>query len=152
MLYPRSLLPGVLLMLAACTTMPRSDTPPLEEDPRLGNEVRNLCFAQSIDSFGETTHTTVVVREGFDYYLIETMGRCFDLSHAQSISLDSATSCLSRGDKIRAYDSVFGPDNIGPSSVPCTVKAIYEWDPDATAEEPGDNTDNTEDNSENAPQ
>jgi len=98
------------------------------DDPRRGDEVKRLCFASQIDSFGETTKRAVVVREGGDHYLIETFGGCFDLDWAQSLAIDSATSCLSKGDRILAFDSAFvRHDDVGRRHS-CRVKAIYEWD------------------------
>ena len=106
------------------------------DDPRRGDEVKKLCFASQIDSFGETTKRAVVVREGGDHYLIETFSGCFDLDWAQSLAIDSATSCLSRGDRILAFDSAFvRKDDIGLQQS-CRVKTIYEWDRDAEDPEP----------------
>ena len=151
MICARYLLPAVTAMLAACTSGAPANTLSAQAekpDPRRGEEVRNLCFARSIDSFGETTRNSVVVREGMDYYLIETFSGCFDLDRAQSLRFDNATSCLSKGDRIIAYDSAFGPDRIGPSSVPCSIKAIYEWNPDTTEDADSEDTDNTAENNE----
>ena len=145
--YPRYLLSAALLVLAGCTTATPGDTPDAQAekpDPRRGEEVRNICFASSIDSFQQTSRESVVVREGRDYYLIETYSSCFDLDRAQSLRFDNATSCVSRGDRIIAYESAFGPDNIGPPPVPCTIKTIYEWNPDAEEPDEQEDTENTE--------
>ncbi|MEM7640502.1 MAG: DUF6491 family protein [Pseudomonadota bacterium] len=101
------------------------------DDPRRGEEVKKICFASQIDSFGETTDRAVVVREGRDYYLIETFGGCFDLDFAQSLAIDSFSSCLSKGDRILAFDNVFGRSNHTGFNQSCRVKTIYEWDRDA---------------------
>lgn len=126
---------SALLALAGCATddaatqTAEADT----VDPRRGEQIDRLCFAHNIDGFGETTRNSVVVSEGLDQYLVETFPGCFDLDDAQSLAIDSTLSCLTRGDRITGFDSVFGPDNIGPRSYACTVKAIYEWDSDAEA-------------------
>ncbi len=99
-------------------------------DVRRGELVDRVCFASNIDSFGETTKRAVVIREGRDRYLIETFGGCFDLDWAQSLAIDSFTSCLSKGDRIFASDSAFGLDKQDLRQS-CRVKAIYAWDPDA---------------------
>ena len=100
-------------------------------DARRGAQVDRVCFASNIDSFGETTKRAVVIREGRDRYLVETFGGCFDLDWAQSLALDTFSSCLSKGDKIVASDSAFGFDKNDIGRQSCTVKAIYQWDPDA---------------------
>lgn len=99
-------------------------------DVRRGEQVDRVCFASSIDGFGETTRRAVVVREGRDRYLIETFGTCFDLDWAQSLAIDTFSGCLTKGDRIFASDSAFGFDKSDVRQS-CTVKAIYDWDPDA---------------------
>lgn len=130
----------LLLAVSACAT----DTSPealaereqaraeevFANDVRRGEQVDRVCFTRSIDSFGETTRRAVVIREGSDRYLVETFGGCFDLDWAQSLAVDSFSSCLSKGDRIIASDSAFGFDK-QDFQQSCRVKAIYEWDPDA---------------------
>lgn len=130
-------------VLYACATGPADTSPPagFEDDPRLGQRVDQICFGRSINSFGETTRRTIVLEARVrDYYLVETYGTCQDLDWAQSVSLDQFSSCLSRGDAIVPYDSVFGPRETDFRSQRCQIKAIYEWDPDA-AEAEGDAAD-----------
>lgn len=103
-----------------------------EGDPRLGEEVRNICFASSIDGFGETTRDTVIVNEGRDYYLIETFGTCFNLDYAQSIGFDAQTGCLTKGDHLIVSENIMptGRDRMSAADR-CTISAIYAWDPEA---------------------
>jgi hypothetical protein len=126
----------VLMGLAGCSTT--SETGEQDKawrtDARLGEQVDRICFRSSIDNFRAPTRNTVIVEKGVnDEYLIETMGRCHDLSHAQSLSFDTfpGAGCVSRGDSIYAFDSVFGPDRTDIPSVRCPIAAIYEWDEDA---------------------
>lgn len=116
-------------------------------DARRGEQVDRLCFASQIDGFGETTDRAVVVSEGLDQYLIETYPGCFDLDWAQSLAVDSFSSCLTRGDKIFAFDNVFGPDRNDGINQACRVKAIYEWNKDAKSEAPTE-TETTESDTE----
>ena len=86
MLSHRLAFAGMLFIVSACAT---ATTPEALEarqeareqerraevfadDPRRGEEVKRVCFARQIDSFGETTDRAVVIREGRDYYLLET--------------------------------------------------------------------------------
>ena len=117
------------------------------DDPRRGEEVGKLCFAHQIDSFGETTKRAVVVREGRDYYLVETYPGCFDLDWAQSLAFDSFTSCLSKGDRVFAFDTAFATQRSAGHQQSCRVKAIYEWNKDAEAEDESSD-DETEDQAE----
>lgn len=154
MLTHRIAFAAMLLTVTACATATTPEALEARErakaeavfadDPRRGDEVKRLCFASQIDSFGETTKRAVVVREGSDHYLIETFAGCFDLDWAQSLAIESATSCLSKGDRILAFDSAFvRHDDIGhPQS--CRVKAIYEWDRDAEQSDEESETDASE--------
>ena len=141
----RIALTALLLAVSACATELTPEQLEAREqekadqvfanDPRRGEQVRNLCFASQIDSFGQTTKRAVVVREGRDHFLIETFPGCFDLDFAQGLAIDSFSSCLSKGDRILAFDTPFG--NRGHSGIQqsCRVKAIYEWDEDAGKED-----------------
>ncbi|MEM9054861.1 MAG: DUF6491 family protein [Pseudomonadota bacterium] len=149
----RTIFAGMLFVLAACATATtpeqqaeRAQAKAAEvfaDDPRRGEEVKRLCFASSIDSFGETTKRAVVVREGLDHYLIETFGGCYDLDWAQSLAVKSFSGCLTRGDEILAFDSAFGPDRNDIRRPSCKVRAIYEWEEDADGREEG-STEETE--------
>ena len=110
MLTHRTALAVLLFSVSACAT----DTSPeavaereqaradqvFANDVRRGEEIDRVCFTRSIDSFGETTRRAVVIREGRDHYLVETFGGCFDLDWAQSLAIDSFSSCLTKGDRI----------------------------------------------------
>lgn len=147
MLAHRTAFAVLLFAVSACAT----DTSPeavaereqeraaqvFANDVRRGEEVDRVCFASSIDGFGETTRRAVVIREGGDRYLVETFGGCFDLDWAQSLAIDSFSSCLTKGDRIFASDSAFGFDK-SDIRQSCTIKAIYDWDPDAEAVEDED--------------
>ncbi|MEZ5998371.1 MAG: DUF6491 family protein [Hyphomonas sp.] len=129
-------------VLAGCTSTPAADggktanargAEKFADDPRLGEEVKQICFASAIDSFGETTRDTIVVREGRDHYLVEVFPGCTNMDVAQSISVDAATGCLTKGDHIVVADSVMpSPHDRDPFAVQrCMVNKIYKWDPKA---------------------
>jgi hypothetical protein len=149
MLSHRLAFAAMLFVVSACATATSPEQLEAREanraaevfadDPRRGEEIDKLCFASQIDSFGLTTKRAVVVREGGDRYLIETFPGCFDLDWAQALAVDSFGSCLTKGDRILAFDSVFADTRHRSARQSCRVKAIYNWDKDATAE-----TDETE--------
>lgn len=143
MLSHRIVFAAMLFTVAACAT---ATTPEAEQaradraakdvfadDPRRGEPVRKVCFTSQIDSFSETTRRAVIIREGRDYYLVETYPGCFDLDWAQSLAFDSFSGCLTKGDEIYASDSAFGHHGSTRHQQSCRVKAIYEWDRDAKA-------------------
>lgn len=127
-------------LLAGCTST-GEETAEVEnwkEDARLGEQVDRICFKDNIDNFRSATRNTVIVERGVnDEYLIETFSSCFDLKNANSLSFDTfgASSCLSKGDSIKAYSSAFGPSETDFPSVNCPIRAIYEWNEDAAEDE-----------------
>ncbi len=131
MLKPATLLLSVAF-LAACQSTPGSQSPKgiaaLADDPRLGEPVDRICFASSIDGFSNNERSTVVLREGRDEYIVEVFGSCPDLEYAQTIALDSTTSCLTRADAILVGHTP-GGSGMGPQR--CTIKEIRKWDPKA---------------------
>ncbi|MEL7113241.1 MAG: DUF6491 family protein [Pseudomonadota bacterium] len=141
MLSHRIAFAAMLFVVSACATATTPEQLEAREkdraaevfadDPRRGEQVDKVCFARQIDSFGLTTKRAVVIREGGDRYLVETFAGCFDLDWAQSLAIDSFTSCLSKGDRIFAFDTPFGPDRHDRFQQSCRVKAIYKWDRDA---------------------
>lgn len=134
----------MLFIISACATATSPEQQAeLEEkrasevfanDVRRGDAVDRVCFTRQIDGFGETTDRAVIIREGRDHYLVETFGGCFDLDWAQSLAFDSFSSCLTKGDRIFAFESAFGPDRKTRHPQSCRVKAIYEWNGDANTE------------------
>lgn len=129
-----------MIALAACSSTPddNGDDDAWRTDARLGERVDRICFSRSVDGFRENTRRTLIVERGVnDEYLIETAGSCYDLKNAQSLSFDTfgASSCISKGDSIYAYDSVFGPDRTNTPTIRCPISAIYEWHEEAAEEE-----------------
>lgn len=128
-------------LLAACSTSPDTEeSADWLNDARLGEKVDRICFTGSIDNFRAATRETVIVEKGVnDEYLLEMMGKCSDLDRAQSLSLDTfgGSSCLTKGDSIFAYDSVFGPDRTDMPAMRCPIRGIYKWNEDAL-EDDGD--------------
>jgi Family of unknown function (DUF6491) len=128
-------------LLTACATSGEHEDRPkgvakYADDPRLGEEVDRICFASTIDGFGNTTRDTFTVREGRDHYLIEVMGSCAPLDGAMRIGLDATGSCLGRHDAVIVSDSIADFGDPAPFSTQrCLVKSLHKWDPKAKAEE-----------------
>lgn len=144
MIAHRTAFAAMLFMISACATATtpeeqaaideRIAEQTFADDVRRGELVDRVCFSRQIDGFGLTTARAVVINEGLDDYLVETFPGCFDLDWAQSLAIDSSSSCLRRGDRIFAFDSPFGTDRNGIRNQSCRIKAIYEWNKDAEAE------------------
>jgi len=110
-------------LLAACATT-TSDAPKgaakFAEDPRLGEPVKRICFNNSINGFSRNDRDTVVVSaRANDNFLIEVRGVCTNLRHAQSIGIDSTTSCVSRNDFLIVSDSAFSSHGSGAGPDRC---------------------------------
>jgi hypothetical protein len=111
-----------------------SGTPPegFENDPRLGEETRRVCFARSFRGFSQNTETTGVIEARTDtFYLIETLGVCRNLEHTRRISFDPSSSCIRTNDRFSISDSYFATAGGYGSSDTCHIRAMYEWQPDA---------------------
>lgn len=122
--------------LTACANAPgetvASGIERYADDPRLGEETQKICFASNIDGFSMNERRTVVLHDGSKRYMVETSGGCFDLDSAQSIALDSTSSCLTPGDSLivaQAFSSAQGPQR-------CLIRDIYLWDPKAKSGDP----------------
>ncbi len=110
-------------------------------DPRIGKEVRNICFGQNINGWkGVKGEDDVVLlkRSVSDWYRVELAGACDYrvLRSAFAIGIDSrpAGGCVSRGDVIIVSDSP-GFDRR------CVITKMYEWNEDAAL---GDDDDDRE--------
>ncbi len=122
---------AVLLGAAAVAKSPEGAS----ADPRMGDEVRNICFGQNINGWAAVKGEDDVVllkRSVNDWYRVELAGACDYrlLRSAFSIGIDSrpAGGCVSRGDVIIVRDQP-GFDRR------CVITKIYQWDKDGVAEE-----------------
>jgi hypothetical protein len=127
----------IILAVLAATTLGACSTAPAEprlrglekyaDDPRLGAEKRNICFASNIDGFSLNERETVVLQEGRDQYMVEVTAGCTDLEYAESIVVDSHGGRLTPGDSIivaRTLGDSFGSNR-------CMIREIREWNPKA---------------------
>lgn len=121
--------------VAACaSTAAESDSDKgiaaFNEDPRLGEEVKKICFNRNIDGFSNATRHTVVLGAGPSKdYIVEVSGVCPTLRFAQSIAIDSSLSCVTRGDYLLVSDSAFSlNDGSGMGPDRCLINKIHKWD------------------------
>ncbi|MFN3313549.1 MAG: DUF6491 family protein [Hyphomonas sp.] len=128
------------LLLLGCESVQGEPAPmglaAFENDPRLGEPVRQICFASQIDGFSMTERRTVLLHDGRKRYMVELYGPCPDLAYSNAIGLVTPSACLTRGDAI-LVTSTSGP--AGPRPGRCTIKEIRDWDPRAEADEETEN-------------
>ncbi len=117
--------------LAACASAPGEARSrgigKYSDDPRLGEETSQICFASAIDGFSLNERDTVVLHEGRDRYMVEVTGGCMDLEDAFGIGVDTTSNCVTRGDSIvvsQALGGTFAPQR-------CMITKIHKWDPKA---------------------
>jgi hypothetical protein len=141
-----ALLATASVLLTACASQAPADAKPkgvaqFAGDPRLGEEVRNVCFTSTISGFHDATDDTVVISKGRDDYLVEVYGNCFNLDQAQQIAVDSTTNCLGKGDHLITSDSISGfHDDTGFGVQRCMIKSVHKWDSRAKAPEETEET------------
>lgn len=125
----------VATLLAGCST-PAAQTPAemaeaAKPDPRQGEEVRNICFAQQIRGWRALDRHSVIVESGVRHeYKLELVGACQPDNAFTSIGLISRVgggSCLETGDKLVTDERY----NMGA----CTIRNIYKWNKDAAKPE-----------------
>lgn len=114
------------------------------EDPRLGEEVRQICFSRNISSFRtiDDEDDAVLLERGVnDWYKATLAGACNynRLRFAQSVAIDDRPrgGCITRGDALVFSDSAFG-DFSFPNATRCIIVEIHRWNPKAKAPPPAD--------------
>lgn len=118
-------------LLAGCAT-PAADLADAKPDPRQGEEVNNICFAQQIRNWRELDNRSVIVEANSrDEYKLELIGTCNPRDAFLSIGLVSrgGSSCLTTGDRL-VTDARYNDGT-------CSIRRIYKWNKDAVQAEAG---------------
>lgn len=118
-------------LLSACTNVAVENIKEVEINPRQGEEVKQICFASSINGWREVDgeRSSVILTKGVsEEYKLDLSGIC-DLTYAfNSIATRTrGSSCLTRGDDIIFNDGLSGINR-------CMIKKIYKWNPAEEAE------------------
>ena len=130
---------SLLALLSACTSLPPESNREVEVSPRQGEEVKQICFASSMNGWREVDgeRSSVILTKGVsEEYKLDLSGIC-DLTYAfNSIATRTrGSSCLTRGDDIIFNDGLSGINR-------CMIKKIYTWNPAEEAD--ADNNEPTE--------
>ena len=118
-------------LLSACTNVAVENNKEVEINPRQGEEIKQICFASSINGWREVDgeRSSVILTKGVsEEYKLDLSGIC-DLTYAfNSIATRTrGSSCLTRGDDIIFNDGLSGVNR-------CMIKKIYTWNPAEEAE------------------
>lgn len=120
------------LSLGACSSTEDDKVKvPLDNDPRIGETVSQVCFTRNIDSWKSVDNdrnALVVEMNNRQQYKLKLSGGCDpDLAMMRvAVITRSASSCFSRGDKIKTDGDLAS----GYGSA-CTIIAINQWNPSA---------------------
>ena len=122
---------SMLVFLSSCTNAPVENNQEVKINPRQGEEVRQICFASSINGWREVDgeRSSVILTKGVsEEYKLDLSGIC-DLTYAfNSIATRTlGSSCLTRGDDIIFNDGLSGINR-------CMIKNIYKWNPSEIAD------------------
>ena len=117
----------VLLLITSCSSTSTVETTAKKNDVRQGEEVKQICFASSINGWRELKgqRRSVILTKGVnDEFKVDLSGVC-DVSQAMmKIGTRSrGSSCLTRGDDILVDNGFSGVDR-------CMITKIYIWNAD----------------------
>ena len=116
---------SILALLFGCANYPQQDTTTFDKnnDPRIGEEVRQLCFTQSISGWSavDNDRSSLLVNMGInETYKVALVGACDPDWATMGIAVISRAGCMSAGDKIVT-------DAQPKRHAACTVSRIYKW-------------------------
>lgn len=116
--------------LAGCAAQEEKVAIPLDNDPRIGAEVKQVCFTSSVRSWRDVDNDRngiILIMNDRDEYKLKLAPGCdpqWAMTRMAIISRHG--SCLSRGDRIKT------DGDMSPGYSPgCMITGINKWDPDA---------------------
>lgn len=135
-----SILPIVVaLAISGCgSTGEKKEVVSIENDPRIGQEVKSVCSIRSIRGWQhvDNDRDALIVKMPRDKsYKLSLMGFCDAEWAMTKIAVVSKTGsqCMHRGDKVLTDSDVM-------ASGACTIHKIQEWYPEKLAELNKENT------------
>ncbi|MCW8925602.1 MAG: DUF6491 family protein [Xanthomonadales bacterium] len=119
------------LYISGCATQEEKVAISLDSDPRIGDEVKQVCFARNVDSWSDVDNdrNAVVLRmKNRDYYKLKLSGGCDPQWAMMNLALITrgGSNCYTRGDRVKTDGDAFR----GYASA-CVITQINKWDPDA---------------------
>lgn len=129
-------------LLAGASALADEKTDAAKPDPRIGETVNQICFAQTINGWKalKGVDDVVLLQRGVnDWYYVELQGYCPSriFQSAETIGIESKPGggCLTKGDVIIVKDTAQFPSR-------CFVTKISKWDDKAKAPEAEENGSN----------
>jgi hypothetical protein len=125
----------VPVLLAACASTPDDSTEiPLDSDPRIGEEVNQVCFARNLDSWQNVDNdgrAVILKMNNRETFKATLSGVCEPDWATVGIAVITrpGSNCISRGDRLKTD----GDTARGYGSA-CTISHIYKWNPDAVSQ------------------
>ena len=132
--YLMILLFMVSALLTGCaTTQDDKAKIPLDSDPRVGEEVQQVCFIRDLDGWQNVDNDSKAVilrmRNG-ETFKLKLSGSCdpdFAMSHL-AVKTRRGSSCFSPGDKVKTDGDLSSGYGSG-----CIVTSIHKWDAKAVS-------------------
>lgn len=126
------ILPVMLpLLVAGCATREEKVVIPLDSDPRIGEEVNQVCFARTIDSWSDVDNdrnAVILKMHNRDYYKLKISPGCDPQWAMSTIAVISrgGSNCYSRGDRVKTDADAFRGFKTA-----CLITGINKWNPEA---------------------
>ena len=132
----KNLLIGLIIMspllFAGCASAPDNRVEiPLDSDPRIGEEVTQVCFYRNLDSWNSVDNdrkAVIIKMTNRDNFKLKLSGNCdprwADLRMA--VVSSDGSNCFTRGDRIKTDGDPFQGQGLG-----CAISKIHKWNPDA---------------------
>lgn len=110
--------------LAACETTAKADADAAlqkEIAAKQGERVNQVCFLSNIDGWRALSDKILLIRDGRKWHQLYLSGTCEPdwAFNAIAIQTRNGSSCLSRGDRIKTFDSAVPGD--------CVITEIHKW-------------------------
>jgi len=130
----RNLIPLLVMALpmwlASCASQEEMAMVQPDNDPRVGDEVKKVCFARNIDSWNDVDNdrnAVILKMKNRDYYKLKLSGGCDPQWAMMNLAvITRGSSCYSRGDRVKTDGDPFR----GYGSA-CVITQINKWDPEA---------------------
>ena len=137
----------IVAMLSACgSTGDVADKIPLDNDPRIGDKVSQVCFVRNVRSWENVDNdrnALIIKMDNKKAYKVKVVGACDPELELMSIYLHivprGKSSCFQRGDKVMT-DSDMSKGYGGG----CTILSINKWDPEAAFQDTSSGDTNTD--------
>ena len=121
------------LLTGCATTQDDKAKIPLDSDPRVGEEVQQVCFIRDLDGWQNVDNDSkaVILRmNNGETFKLKLKGSCYPnfASLNLAVKTRSSSGCFSPGDKVKTDGDV-----PGGSGSECIVTSIHKWDEKAVS-------------------